>query len=93
MGYTEAEFIFFGWNRYINRNTRQRIEVLRGNNPSIEIAVVRRMITIIREHSNDDFQWDSIRLRRNITLSARAADTPGLEEFLLREFFPEFSLR
>jgi hypothetical protein len=63
--------------------------VERGANPSIEIAIVRRMIVIIREHESGDFVWRSQRLGRDVTLSARAADTAGLEEFLMREFFPE----
>ncbi len=50
---------------------------------------MRRMIVIIREHESGDFLWRSQRLGRDVTLSARATDTAGLEAFLLREFFPE----
>jgi hypothetical protein len=89
VGYTDAEFLFFGWNRDIRRRAQQRIAVERGANASIEIAIVRRMIVIIREHESGDFVWRSQRLGRDVTLSARAADTAGLEAFLLREFFPE----
>lgn len=85
--YTEAEFIFFGWNKDIRRNSQQEIEVRRGNNPSIELAVVRRMIAIIREHAKDDFLWESVRLGRDVTLSSRVADSAELEAFLMREFF------
>lgn len=84
-----AEFIFFGWSKDIQRNTAQLIEVRRGNNNDIRIAVVRRMIAIIREHEQGDFQWESKRLGRQLTLSARARDNAGLEDFMLREF-PEF---
>ena len=45
------------------------------------------MIEIIRRHYNGDFNWESQRLDRVITLSARTADTEGLEEFLVKEFF------
>jgi hypothetical protein len=89
VGYADAEFLFFGWNKDIRRRARQLIVVERGANPSIEIAIVRRMIVIIREHESGDFTWRSQRLGRDVTLSARAADTTGLEEFLMREFFPE----
>jgi hypothetical protein len=89
VGYTDAEFLFFGWNKDIRRRARQVIVVERGANPSIEIAIVRRMIVIIREHESGDFTWRSRRLGRDVTLSARAADNAGLEEFLMREFFPE----
>ena len=93
MGYDSAEFHFFGWNSTIQRESRQVIEVRRGTNPSMELAVVRRMIAVIREQADGDFLWESNRLGRDVTLSARAADNAGLEDFLLREFFPEYRLR
>jgi hypothetical protein len=87
MGYDIAEFTFFGWNKEIRRNTKQQIEVRRGNNNDIRIAVVRRMISIIREYEQEDFLWESHRLGRSLMLSARAKDNAGLEEFMMREFF------
>ena len=87
LGYADAEFMFYGWNKDIRRNTTQLIEVRKGNNSSMEIAVVRRMIRIIRENTDGDFLWISQRLGREITLSARPADNAGLEEFLMEEFF------
>ncbi len=89
MGYDIAEFAFFGWNRDIKRNSLQVVEVRRGNNPNMELAVVRRIISIIRERSSDDFLWQSQRLRKGMWLSARAADNAGLEDFMMREFFAE----
>lgn len=82
-----AEVLFFGWNKDVRRRTAQRIEVRRGANPDIRIAIVRRMIAIIREHEDGDFSWYSNRLGRDITLSARPADNAGLENVLMREFF------
>lgn len=93
MGYDSAEFHFFGWNSAIQRESRQVIEVRRGTHPSMELAVVRRMIAVIREQADGDFLWESNRLGRDVTLSARAADNAGLEDFLLREFFPEYRRR
>jgi hypothetical protein len=89
MGYDIAEFAFFGWNKAINRNSLQVIEVRRGSNENMEIAVVRRMISIVRERSSGDFLWQSRRLGRGIWLSARPADTAELEAFILKELFPE----
>lgn len=86
-----AEFVFHGWNKDIGRNTKQLIEVRKGNNSDIRLAVVRRMIAIIREYEQEDFLWVSQRLGRNITLSARARDNSGLEEFMMREFFSDAS--
>lgn len=93
MGFDSAEFHFFGWNSAIQRESRQVIEVRRGADPSMELAVVRRMIALIREQADGDFLWESNRLGRDVTLSARAADNAGLEDFLLREFFPEYRRR
>jgi hypothetical protein len=93
IGVDSAEFVFFGWNRDIRRNSTQRIEVRRGDNPDIRIAVVRRMIEIIRDHESGDFTWVSRRLGRDVTLSARAADNLGLEDFLMQEFFGELRAR
>ena len=89
MGYNNAEFLFFGWNKDIRRNTKQLIEVQKGNNADTRIAVVRKMISIIREYEQEDFLWESPRLGRNLMLSARARDNAGLEEFLMREFFDD----
>jgi hypothetical protein len=89
MGYDNAEFNFFGWNKEIRRNTKQQIEVRKGNNSNIRIAVVRKMISIIREYEQEDFVWESYRLGRSLSLSARARDNAGLEEFMLREFFTD----
>ena len=87
MSYDDAAFEFFGWNTEMGRQTPQMIEVRKGNNPDMHLAVVRRMIVIIREHEKEDFVWESHRLGRNVTLSARERDTAALEEFMLHEFF------
>ncbi len=85
--YSFAEFYFFGWNKDINRNSKQVIEVRKGDNSNIRIAVVRKMIEIIREHESGDFLWESHRLGRQLTLSARARDNGELESFMMQEFF------
>ena len=87
MGFDYAEFVFYGWNKEARRNTPQLVEVRQGANPNIRIAVVRRMIAIIREHEQGDFIWESHRLGRSLTLSARQRDNAGLETFLMSEFF------
>ena len=87
IGYNEAEFTFFGWSKDINRRAAQKIEVTLGNNSNIRIAIVRRMIAIIRDYEQEDFTWDSHRLGKIVTLSARQKDNAGLEEFMMQEFF------
>jgi hypothetical protein len=87
LSYDSAEFTFFGWNKDIQRNSLQLIEVRKGDEPDIRIAVIRKMIAIIREQEKEEFIWESKRLGRDVVLSARLRDTRGLEDFLMREFF------
>jgi hypothetical protein len=93
MAYDDAEFEFYGWNNDVDRKTIQRIEVRKGNNSDMRIAVVRRMIAIIRLHAQGDFTWESQRLGKNVTLSARPGDNDGLEAFLMQEFFEDNRVR
>jgi hypothetical protein len=89
MTYDDAAFEFFGWNTSMGRKTPQLIEVRKGMNSNMQIAVVRRMIVVIREYEKEDFTWESPRMGRSITLSARLSDTAALEAFLMREFFDD----
>lgn len=89
MDYDDAAFEFFGWNADMQRRTPQMIEVRKGNNADMRIAVVRSMIAIIREYSKEDFVWRSVRHNRDYTLSARMTDNAYLEDFLMHEFFDE----
>jgi outer membrane biosynthesis protein TonB len=86
-GVRTAEFAFNGWKPEANRSWREVIEVDAGPGGDVERAIVRRMIELIRTHYKGDFQWESHRLDRVVTLSARPQDHDGLEDFLVREFF------
>jgi hypothetical protein len=88
----DARFYFLGLDRDIGRRARQLVEVRRGDAPDIRVAVVRRMIAIIRENVSGDFWWASQRLGREVRLSARPEDNAGLEEFILRDVFPDARL-
>jgi hypothetical protein len=92
LGYDDARFYFFGFDKDIARNARQLIDVRKGGERDIRIAVVRRMIAIIREKIAGDFVWVSQRLDRRVTLSARPEDNAGLEDFILRDVFPDARL-
>ena len=91
VGTHNAEFLFRGWKKEASRNWSQMIQVEQGSEEDIRIAVVKKMIGIIRQHTQEDFTWDSHRLGRKITLSARPEDSLGLQQFLMREFFPDYS--
>jgi hypothetical protein len=86
-GYRDAEFIFYGWNKEFRRNWATPIPVELGKNANIQIAIVRKMISIIREYEQGDFSWYSYRLGKSVTLSAAQRDNSGLEDFMMKEFF------
>lgn len=82
-----AAFSFRGWTTDSGNSRREYIQVDIGTNSDIEIAIVRKMIELIRRYYKGNFNWDSHRLDRVIVLSARTEDNEGLEEFLKQEFF------
>jgi hypothetical protein len=86
-GTREASFLFRGWDNDSRASLREMVEVDAGPNGNVEDAIVRKMIEIIRKHQPADFNWNSRRLGRVVTLSARREDTAGLEDFLKKEFF------
>ncbi len=86
-GSRTAEFAFNGFRGESRKQWREVIEVDAGDGGDIERAIVRRMIGLIREHYTEDFNWNSHRLGRVVVLSARPADQPELEDYLIREFF------
>ncbi|MBS0321680.1 MAG: hypothetical protein JSR18_14135 [Proteobacteria bacterium] len=88
VGYDYAEFKFFGWNRDIRRQAAQIYEVRKGDAPTIQMAMVRKMIAIIRETVTGDFTWRSDRSGRDVQLSARPEDNTALEQYLLSDMFP-----
>jgi hypothetical protein len=87
MDYDDAAFVFFGWNKDMGRRTPQLIEVRKGDNSDMRVAVIRKMIAIIREYSKADFVWQSPRRDHDVVLSARLSDNAALENFLMQDFF------
>lgn len=82
-----ARFAFRAWMSNGSRPRRETVTVEARPGEDIRLAVVRRMIELIRFYNQGDFNWDSPRLGQVVVLSAREADTLELEDFLLREFF------
>ncbi len=83
----DAQFSFKGWKNNVNTARLEVIDVRAPDGVDIKKAVIRKMITIIRREYDGDFKWDSRRLHRVITLSARQQDTRTLEDFMMLEFF------
>jgi hypothetical protein len=87
-----ATFIFRGWDHATWSNPiKQTFMVQATDNVDVEHAIVRKMIAIIREKHPGDFDWESRRLGRVVTLSAAPENNAGLEAFLLKEFFYDYS--
>lgn len=85
----DASLAFYRTNRDV-----QRVEVGVGNNLSIQLAVVRAVIAVMRESGfTGDVTWMSQRLGRDVQLSARERDSVQLEAFLLLEFFSADPIR
>lgn len=89
VGSRYGTFSFRGWKREDRNTWRETVEVDAGNGGDVELAIVRRMIELIRGHYQGNFNWESHRLGRVVILSARPEDQAGLEAFMLREFFKE----
>lgn len=81
---------FRGWNPNFQRRWLTQVTVEQGSEPDLEIAVVKKMIELIRREKTGDFEWDSHRLGRIIKLSARPQDTDQLMTFLFKEMFPDY---
>jgi len=87
-GARDAAFLFRGWDNDSRAGLRELVQVDAGPGGNVEDAIVRKMIEIIRKYQPGDFSWNSHRLGRVVTLSARREDNAGLEDFLKKEFFP-----
>lgn len=91
LGLHSAEFMFRGWNLNFRRDSTQLVNVEQGADDDIRIAVVKKMIALIRRHKSADFIWDSHRVGRQFTLSAKPEHDSELQQFLLQEFFPDYA--
>jgi len=88
--FSSAQLKFRGWNPNFKRRWLQQVDVQLGAERDIETAIVKKMIELIRKEKTGDFEWDSHRLQRVVTMSARVQDTAELEAFLFKEMFPEY---
>lgn len=88
--FATAQLKFRGWNQNFKRRWLTQVTVERGGERDIETAIVKKMIELIRKEKTGDFEWDSHRLQRVVTMSARPADQAELEAFLFKEMFPKY---
>lgn len=87
-----AQFTFRGWKSNYGNARLELIDVQAAPNEGIEIAIVRKMIVVIRRDYSGDFHWLSPRYG-DVIKSARIEDTAELEKFLMEEFFPNRTFR
>ena len=87
-----AQFTFRGWKSNYGNARLELIDVQAGPNEGIELAIVRKMIVVLRRDYNGDFHWLSPRYG-DVIKSARVEDTADLEKFLMEEFFPNRTFR
>ncbi len=83
-----ADVKFRGWNPNFKRRWLQQVTVELGGEKDIETAIIKKMIELIRKEKKGDFEWESNRLQRVVTMSARVEDTEALHAFLYKEMFP-----
>lgn len=88
--YHSAEVKFRGWNTNFKRRWLQQVHVDQGAEQDIETAIVKKMIEIIRKEKPGDFEWESRRQGKVVTMSARKEDERELFAFLMKEMFPEY---
>ncbi|HQR59999.1 MAG TPA: hypothetical protein PLH03_01385 [Methylophilaceae bacterium] len=93
VGPYNAQFSFMGWTTDYSNARRELVLVEAGPGEDIRRNIARKMIELIRRHYSGDFNWESLRLGRVVVLSARQEDGPGLEDFLILEFFQGDALR
>lgn len=82
-----ATFAFRGWTSNYSNSKTQFFEVEAKSGQDVRLLMIKRMIALIREHYQGDFNWESHRLGRSIVQSARPEDNAGLEDFMMMEFF------
>lgn len=82
-----ATFSFNGWVNSLSNQKQQYFEVEATSGQDVRVLMIKQVISFIRESYQGDFPWDSKRLGKVITLSARPEDNSSLEEFLMTEFF------
>lgn len=82
-----ASFSFNGWTGDFSSAKRQFFEVQASAGQDVRLVMIKKMIALIRQHYQGDFNWDSHRLNRTIVMSARPEDNAGLEDFMMIEFF------
>lgn len=87
LGSGKANFTFRGWLNNLNASKPIYYTVEADAGEDVRLLMIKKMITLIRQRYQSDFNWKSRRLNRVVVLSARVEDDIGLEDFMMIEFF------
>ena len=87
LGSRNATFAFRGWTSDFGNSRKEFFEVEAKSGQDVRLIMIKKMISLIRQHYKGDFNWESHRLDRTIIMSARIEDSEGLEDFMMAEFF------
>jgi len=87
VGAGSAGFAFRGWTSDYSSSKKEDFDVEAKGGQDVRLVMIKRMISLIRQHYQGNFNWESQRLNRVIVLSARLEDSAGLEDFMMVEFF------
>ncbi len=85
-GVRTATFSFRGWEVRVNSN-RQVYEVDAGLGGNVELAIVKKMMEVIRSRFKKQAPWESNRLGRVVMISMAPEDSEETERFLMKEMF------
>jgi hypothetical protein len=91
LGVREGEFKFNGWRPGAGDNWHESYTVDAGVGGNVRLAIVKKVIDVIRKYKTGDFEFESHRLGRAVPMSARPSDNAALEAFLMKELFDEDS--
>ncbi|MES2636737.1 MAG: hypothetical protein V4605_05375, partial [Pseudomonadota bacterium] len=65
-----ATFTFNGWTNDFSSARREYFEVQAQSGQDVRLLMIKKMIGLIRQHYQGDFNWESHRLNRTIVMSA-----------------------
>ena len=88
LGVREGSFKFNGWNP-AKDNWHESYTVDAGEGGNVRLAIVKKVIEVIRKYKKDEFEFESHRLGHPVHMSARPEYNDQLEAFLMQELFAE----
>jgi hypothetical protein len=92
IGVREGSFRFNGWHPESGDNWRESYTVDAGEGGNVQLAIVKKVIDVIRKYKKGDFEFESRLYGHPVTMSARPEDGASLETFLMKELFQEDTL-